>query len=297
MAGCYARQVTSTPASFDGRADDFDRRSAPPDDAAAAIASAVHDIASHGGSGALLDLGAGTGVIGAPLARLCANRDAGYVALDLSLGMLAVFRSRWQEDQPSLLLRADASRAWPLADASVGAIFAARAAHLFAVDAFLGEVRRVLPTGGVLILGAIRRDRDAPRAVLRRKLHNLLGARGIEPRNARRRHGELSDLLHFDEATPSDPEIAASWTVRESLDTALAAWRRPGHLAGRDVPASLRREVLDDLHSWALDRWSAGRYDAGHASDTTATPTAETKLPTDIELRTIERFELTTVRI
>ena len=277
-----------TPASFDGRADDFDRRSAPPADAAVDIAKAVDEAAREAGSGLLLDLGAGTGVLGAPLARRCAGRGAGYVGVDLSLGMLAVFRSRWPADDSGLLVRADASRTWPLADASAGAVFAARAAHLFAADAFLGEVRRVLSSGGVLILGAIRRDRHAPRAVLRRKLHELLTARGIEPRSARRRHGELAN---------TDPETAASWTVRESLAEALGAWSRPGHLAGRDVPASVRREVLEELNSWALDRWTAGRYDAGHASEKTAETTPETPPETtSIELRTFERFELTTVR-
>lgn len=277
--------MNPTPASFDGRADDFDRRSAPPDDAADDIAHAVDAAARATGSGIVLDLGAGTGVIGVPLARRCAARGAGYVGLDLSLGMLAVFHSRWPAEEPGLLLRADASRTWPLADGSAGAVFAARAAHLLGADAFLGEVRRVLAPGGVLILGAIRRARDAPRAVLRRKLHELLTDRGIEPRSARRRHGELSDSLGFGDAKRTAPETAASWTVRESLSEALGAWRRPGHLAGRDVPASLRDEVLDDLNSWALDRWSAGRYDVGANPETTA-----------IELRTTERFELTTVR-
>ena len=277
--------TSETPTSdFDGRADSFDRRSAPPEDAASEIARAVDDAARAAAGGVLLDLGAGTGVLGAPLARLCATRGAGYLGFDLSLGMLAHFHSRFAARDACLLLRADASRSWPLADGSVGAVFAARAAHLFEAGAFLAEVRRVLAPGGVLLLGGVRRDQDAPRAVLRRRLHELLAAHDIEPRSARRRHGEFSESL----GSGHTPEIVASWIVEESLEQALAAWQRPGHLAGRDVPASVRRTVLEDLRLWALDRWAAGRYDAGHAPG--QTPRQSTRL------LTTERFELTIVR-
>lgn len=240
----------------------------------------------------VLDLGAGTGVIGAPLAEFCVVRGAGYLALDLSLGMLARFRRRLTGDA-GLLLRADASRTWPLADASVGVVFAARAAHLLDADAFLCEVRRVLVPKGVLLLGAVQRDREAPRAILRRRLHELLSRHGVEPRSARRRHGEVSrrlgsETVEADEGAEGARQIVASWTVEESLETALEAWDRPGHLAGHDLPATMRREVLEDLRAWALDRWTGGRYDADHAP-----AEAHPQLAT---LRTTERFELTTVR-
>ena len=292
LGGCYAAAVTSHNVSFDGRAEDFDRRSAPPDGAAADIARAVDDAARETGACAVLDVGAGTGALGAPLARRCAERGAAYLGLDLSLGMLAVFRSRWV-GQSGTLIRADAACAWPLADASVGAVFAARAAHLFDFDTFLGEVRRVLTPSGALILGAVRRHRDAPRAVLRRQLHELLAAHGVEPRSARRRHGEMVDSLERDNAwRTSAGRCAASWVVRESLEEALAAWHRPGHLAGRNIPAPCRHEVLEELRSWALDRWGTRRYDAGHTCEKTAG-----QIPNhSVELTTTERFELTIVR-
>ncbi|MDA8018360.1 MAG: class I SAM-dependent methyltransferase [Thermoanaerobaculia bacterium] len=275
--------MTPDPASFDGRAGEFDRRSAPPAEAAVDIAQAVDEMSRDAAPGAVLDLGAGTGALGAPLARCCAARGVVYLALDVSLGMLARFRGHLSGAQPVSRIRADASRVWPIADGSTGAIFAARAAHLLDAGRFLEEVRRVLVPGGVLLLGAVRRSPESPRAQLRRKLHALLAEHGIRPRSARRRHGELATLVG-----PGDPpQTVASWTVTESLELALSAWQRPGHLIGRDVPALLRREVLEDLHTWALDRWTVGRYDAGH-------PLGETHpRPT---LQTTERFEITVVR-
>jgi len=84
------RRPSPQASGFDGRADDFDRRSAPPgavaDEIARAVDSASRDSGGAGESDALLDLGAGTGVLGAPLARLCCRRGAPYVGLDLSLG-------------------------------------------------------------------------------------------------------------------------------------------------------------------------------------------------------------------
>lgn len=286
-------ETTTHSATFDGRADDFDRRSSPPPEAAAQIARAVDRLAASvagGSSGpnAVLDLGAGTGSLGAPLADLCSARGAAYLGLDVSLGMLTRFRTRAAD---AALLRADASQVWPLADASVAAIFVARAAHLLGSDHFVHEVRRVAASGAVLVLGAVRRDDDSHRAVLRRKLHELLAERGFAPRSARRRHAGLARQLGSPADTaPAAPEVVASWNVTETLEQALAAWRRPGHLAGRDLPGEVRAEVLDHLHQWALDRWREGRYDPVrvHSLSRESSETAT------IELCSVERFELTT---
>jgi SAM-dependent methyltransferase len=296
------RRPSPQASGFDGRADDFDRRSAPPHAVADEIARAV-DAASRDAvgarSGGVLDLGAGTGVLGLPLAQLSIRRGVPYVGLDLSLGMLDRFRSRRPPDDGGYncgddcgvwLVRADASRTWPLLSASMGSVFAARAAHLLDSNVFVREVRRVTVPGGILLLGAVRRDPDAPRAVLRRRLHQFLAEHGIEPRSARHRHRDLSETFGSN-TTEAAPTVVASWTVTESLDETLAAWRRPGHLAGREVSDTLRCEVLDRLHAWALDRWAAQRYDAGH--DPRAIPS---HLPTP-ELQTIERFELTSIRL
>lgn len=64
-----------------------------------------------------------------------------------------------------------------------------------------------------------------------------------------------------------------SWTVRESLDEILNAWRRRGHLAGHDLPGDLRREVLDRLEVAARKRYDPDR-----------------------DLKTIERFEIVVLR-
>jgi len=110
----------------------------------------------------LLELGAGTGEVGAHLWRIL-PAGVSYLALDLSFGMLALFgrkatRDRLPAVDPSKRLWrvvADLSRPWPVPDGSVAAIFCSRAAHRLNLATFLAESRRVLRPGAPLLLGSL----------------------------------------------------------------------------------------------------------------------------------------------
>lgn len=247
---------------FDARAAGFDRRSAP--DAAAARRIAATVLAAGAGGeaagGALLDLGAGTGAVGAPLAEGCVAAGRRYLALDLSLPMLTRFRVRLGDTEAggAVLLRADAGRRWPLADGSVGTLFAARVAHLLDAAALAAEVRRVVAVGGRVLLATVRHDPASPRSALRRRLHELLAEAGWKARDARRSHDGLAGrLAAATGGTVTPPRIVAEWAHAEAPATTLAAWRRPGHLAGRKVPEPLRTRLIDELERWAADRYAA----------------------------------------
>ena len=291
----------ATGGGFDARAAGFDRRSAPDAAAAERIAGAVLAAggeaaggATGGGAGTVLDLGAGTGALGAALAGGCAAAGRRYLGFDLSLAMLARFHHRLgaavPAGAPAWLLRTDATGRWPLAAASAGTLFAARVVHLLAADAaaaerLAGEIRRVVVSGGVALLGTVRHDPESPRARLRRRLHELLAEHGFTARDADRGHRALSEALTAaGAATAGPPRVVATWSVREAPAAAVAGWRRRGHLAGRDVPEPLRTELLDELERQALEGLAAGRYDAAGAQGRSAS-------------ESIERFEITTIRL
>ena len=83
--------------TFDDQAQDFDRRAGLPPEACRSVAEAVAGMAD-GLVGPLLDLGAGTGEIGLQLAL----QSRPYVALDLSVPMLASFRRKLGTGRPQV---------------------------------------------------------------------------------------------------------------------------------------------------------------------------------------------------
>lgn len=108
---------------------------------ARAAATALHAILP--GTGVVLDLGIGTGIVAAEL------RSLGHtvIGVDVSAGMLAQASVRL----PGAVLRADAVRL-PVRDSSVDAVTAVWFLHLLAdVEPVIAEVARVLRPGGWLV--------------------------------------------------------------------------------------------------------------------------------------------------
>ena len=109
--------MRSVPPSFDPQALEFDRRAGIPGAAVSAVARSLLEITRLDPLDLFLELGAGTGEIGAALAAAGVR----YAGLDLSLGMLRVFQGR---RAPGLLVQADADRPWPIRAGAVRAVFA-----------------------------------------------------------------------------------------------------------------------------------------------------------------------------
>lgn len=206
----------------------------------------------------VLEVGAGTGEIGAELWRLLPAGST-YLALDLSLGMLALFANKALRDKipaPSssarlALVLSDASGRWPLADAAVGAIFCSRAAHRLDGTRFLRETRRVLRPGGWLVFGSVERSRDSVRAQLQRQMRSFLGERFGAGRDSRRQHEELASALGGEICKVT----AAAFEIEERPADSLAGWRSKRGLAGLEVPREVQEDVLGRLELWAKERY------------------------------------------
>jgi SAM-dependent methyltransferase len=226
---------------YDDQAAGYDRRAGLPEEVAAEVARAVLALAPE--RAAVLELGAGTGVIGAHLARGAAR----YVGLDASREMLLQFRAK----APAALVQADADRDWPARAAALDVVFASRAAHLFRLEHVVGEVLRVLRPGGLLVLGRVERDDASVRATMRARMRELLAERGFAGRSGSKNKRALGDALRARGATPVAERVVATWSVAENPGHSVASWRGKSGLAGEAVPDDVKEDVLDELEAWA----------------------------------------------
>jgi SAM-dependent methyltransferase len=233
-------------ASFDAQAGGFDRRAGLPAVAVERIARALREVCP---AGLLLDLGAGTGEIGA--AWMAAGGR--YAGLDLSLGMLGVFHGRTGR---AVLLQADADRPWPLRSGIARTVFASRAAHLFTPQRLVTETLRVAhPEGAVFVLGRVRREGESLRATLRRQMRHLLAGHGIAGRGGEEARSALFAAFAAAGGVPLPPRTAVSWPVAERVADSLASWRSKPGLAGTAVDPAVKRDVLERLAAWAEQTW------------------------------------------
>ncbi|MCG8458250.1 MAG: class I SAM-dependent methyltransferase [Holophagales bacterium] len=252
---------------FESQAEHFDRRAGLPAAASARVARAV---AKHlPEQGILLEIGAGTGDLGRHLVAGAPgmSMQRPYFGLDVSPAMLRVFARRIREtgvgfgeddrnasnrrargQAPFALVVADADAPWPVADASVGLVLASRVAHLLDADHLVAEMARSAgPAGTVLLLGRVRRPADSVRSRLRRELHRLLEARGVQVRGGKDARERLYRRLETGGADPGPIATAAAWQTTESPEEALAAWSSKPGLAGASLRADLQREILERL--------------------------------------------------
>lgn len=255
------RQSIEPAVSFDGQAADFDLRAGLPAGVGQRIAATLAELllAANGPGAVVLDLGAGTGQIGEHLARV---RRWRYLAMDVSGPMLAGFRRKLGAGGAAvrdLLMRADASRGWPIASQSVHLVFLSRAAHLLPPALLVEETLRVAsPEGAFVVFGGVRSDPSSLRAVLRRQMRKLLAEYGeIEGRDAGAAQCRLASALGERGGEILPARTAASWPVVERAQDALAAWRAKPGLGGRAVPPAIQEDVLRRLEAWSRERYGS----------------------------------------
>jgi SAM-dependent methyltransferase len=224
----------------------------------AAVVAIGRRLAALAEGGRIVEIGCGTGQIGAAILVAAAT---GYVGLDLSIAMLARFGHRARAPR----LAADASRPWPLLAGSAGLIFASRAAHLLDPENLVREVVRLAhPQGALFVLGRVERPEGGVRRDLRRELQRRLLERGFAARGGRA--GHLAVLESVRESVrrqvPGDSEelpvqTVAIWETEERPAAILASWRGKPGLGGHDVAPDLQRELLDELETYARERLGA----------------------------------------
>ncbi|MFT4039291.1 MAG: class I SAM-dependent methyltransferase [Thermomicrobiales bacterium] len=234
------------PAAFDALAAGYDARTGLLPGVGEAVAESIIAITGAGEQDLLLELGAGTGEIGASLAQAPVR----YLGLDSSPAMLERFRERVAPLQPDLRL-ADANAPWPVPDASVAAIVAVRVIHLLHPDHVVREAQRVVQPGGLLLLGHVRRDRDSLKERLRRRRQQALRDAGLPPRQV---DAGVRDVLARCVAAGGEDlgaRLVVEWTRAASAAAIFAEWEGMDRMGGHALDATTQARVLAEVRAWA----------------------------------------------
>jgi ubiquinone/menaquinone biosynthesis C-methylase UbiE len=248
------------PSTFDEQAPRYDARAGLPETVGAAVAQAILDGVGADTDDLVVELGAGTGEIGAPLARLPVR----YVGLDSSPAMLEVFRAKAGMDSSSLIV-ADCNQPWPLPDGSAAAVFASRVIHLLDPEHITRETVRVCRSAGYLILGRVLRDPDSLKERLRRRRQELLVEAGITPRQGEEGTRRVVERCLAAGGESLGRREVAEWTGETTPARVIAGWETVSRMGSVSVDPVTRAEILDELRHWTraefgdLDRPAAFR--------------------------------------
>ena len=205
----------------------------------------------------IVEVGAGTGEIGIGILE---SRPL-YAGIDLSVPMLRQFEERIRRERggetptDGILVAADATTGWPLADGTVHAVFGSRSLHLMPTEPLLAEFRRVAAPSACLVVGRTERDPKGIRAILRRAMQEQLRERGFEPKRGSRHAKELIQLGVAIGARPIDRNTVASWRVTSTARESLDSWRTTGGLGGVTPPAAIKDGILGELEEYAANRF------------------------------------------
>jgi ubiquinone/menaquinone biosynthesis C-methylase UbiE len=235
----------ATPA-FETVAPGYDARAGLPPGAGAAIAAAIVHLGEVAADDLVLELGAGTGEIGAHLAALA----PGYVGLDNSPAMLDHFRAKAELAAPRLLV-ANADDPWPLPASSTQVIFASRVIHLLQPDHVVREALRVARPGGYLMLGRVHREPGSLKERLQHQRQTELRAHGISPRQGERGAREVIERLIAAGGESLGRHVVAEWQGETAAAEILAQWSALSRMGSVEVDPALRTTVLAQLHDWA----------------------------------------------
>lgn len=234
--------------SFDEQAGSFESRVGMPHGVPEQIAAAVQEYAGLEPDDLLVELGAGTGLIGQWLTRLPIR----YLGLELSRPMLEVFAPRLPPGDRAQLKNADANQPWPVADGSARAVFGSRAFQLLDIEHLVQEANRVgRPDRAVLVHGKPVLGPDSPKMVARRKLQQLLRARGLEPRPAEQLLRRIFTYAQEQGATPLPTRTVATWQRTLRPPEVLEHWRHKWSMGGITPPPEVATEVMAELDAWA----------------------------------------------
>jgi ubiquinone/menaquinone biosynthesis C-methylase UbiE len=242
-----SRPDPGSPTRFDAQAAEFDRRVGLPETDCRGIAAAVLSLAGIGAGNRVIEIGAGTGMIG----RWFLDHPVRYAGVDLSRGMLEVFRRRLPAGIGAPLVQADGARTWPFPDGSVRTVFSSRAIHLLPLDHVVKELYRTGQPGAALVLGWVEREPESVKARMSREMQRRLRERGFPARTA----GSRRVLQACRERGAVDlPKTAVvRWNARHTARQSLDDWRSKEGLGGIVLPPGVQEEILNELETWAVE--------------------------------------------
>jgi SAM-dependent methyltransferase len=237
--------------SFDEQAGEvFDARAGFPPGVAERIAGALLHYAGVDPGDLIVEIGAGTGLIGQWLAR----SPARYLGLDRSQPMLDSFAPRLPAGDRASLRQSDADQPWPVADGTARVVFGSRVFQLLDPDHLIREAFRVgCPDRAVLVQGRLERRPDSPKVLLRRQLHERLRAHGLTPRPAGKLLQQLLQRAAAAGGTLLPPVTVAAWPHQVKPDDVLQEWRQKYSMGGVTPPAGVSERILDELADWVAE--------------------------------------------
>jgi ubiquinone/menaquinone biosynthesis C-methylase UbiE len=236
-----------SPTPFDAQAPEFDRRVGLPEAHCRAIAAAVVALAAVRPGDWLVEIGAGTGMIG----RWFLDHAVRYVGVDLSRGMLEVFRRRSGADRASLV-QADCGRSWPLPEGAARAFFSSRAIHFLPLELVVDELFRVgARDGAAFLLGRVERRPESVKARMSKEMRRRVRERGFAVRSGGGRR--VLEACRRRGAAELPRTEVVSWPVRHAPRESIASWRSKEGLGGVVLPPGVQDEVLRELATWATE--------------------------------------------
>jgi len=227
----------------------FDDRAGLSDATVKDIVNGIIDIVQPTPSTTLLEVGAGTGLIGSHLIGLPSK----YIGFDYSEPMLEIFRSRIPSDAAEYTLtQGDGEKTWPVADGAVNAIFGSRVLHLLDVEHVASELFRVSAnTGATLMVGLVHRDNESPKNKMREQMRSLLANRQKTSRDWKRLNAELFDNCRRRGAEILKTRLVSEWKTSYNPMQSIESWENKEGLAGASVSEEIKSKVLAELKEWA----------------------------------------------
>jgi SAM-dependent methyltransferase len=246
-----------SPTPFDAQASEFDRRVGLPEEDCRAIAATVLSLGPARSGDLVLEIGAGTGMIG----RWFLDHPVRYVGVDLSRGMLEIFRRR-PGAAKARLAQADGAVPWPVPDGVARVVFSSRAIHLLPLAHVVDEVVRVSGSGAVCVLGWVERQPESIKATMSREMQRRLRERGFAARSAGSRR--FLKACQARGAEVLDRISVVRWPVIHTPRQSLDDWRSKTGLGGVVLPPGVQEEVLREVEEWAIGTF--GGLDAARES-------------------------------
>jgi hypothetical protein len=235
---------------YDDQASTFEGRAGLPAKYCSDIAESIVQIAGLSDGDLIVEIGPGTGQIGASF-----GESVRYLGLDLSRDMLEQFRRRLDGySEHRILVRGDANHHWPVTAGTAKAIFSSRALHLLPVEHVAAESLRIARhDGATLIVGRVERDRNSVRSQMARQMIEMLRHRGLEGRRGERHTRNLIELWGRRGGQVLPSMCVARWTVAATPRESIESWRCLQGLAGIPVPADTKEQILSEIGSWAKE--------------------------------------------
>ncbi len=239
---------------FDAQADIYDQRTGLGANTAQNIASALEAMIRPYLTGQFLEIGAGTGEIG------CCLQDftIPYAGMDLSAGMLDVYRQRYPSaaDVPELI-QTDANQAWPFAAHSVSVFFSSRAMHQLDHNNVLQQLELLAdPAGAILILGNVKRSKKSAKAIMRKAMHKALNEFGLQEKSGQSNRNLLFTTLEQQGGEKLTPVTASRWPVSHAPIDSIYSWQSVDGIAGQAVEPAIKTKILDAVMLRAQEKFT-----------------------------------------